>query len=86
LKILNFNEASADGGFSRRTLERLCEAGEGPPVVQLSARRKALSKATGEIGFGGRRKRPPGEARQEHLVRKVLGISPAGQTKVAGSV
>jgi hypothetical protein len=83
LKILNFNEASADGGFSRRTLERLCDAGEAPSVVQLSARRKASSKATEEIGFAAN---VLGEARQEHLVRKVLRISPVGQTKVAGSM
>ena len=81
MKILNFNEASADGGFSRRTLERLCDAGEAPSVVQLSARRKASSKATREIGFGSPANVPLGEAREEHLFRNVLGISPG-----AGSV
>lgn len=37
--ILTLREASSALRLSSRTLHRLCEIGEGPPRVQLSARR-----------------------------------------------
>jgi predicted DNA-binding transcriptional regulator AlpA len=44
-RVLNFRQWCQINGFSKATGHRLIKAGEGPPVLQLSARRIGIRES-----------------------------------------
>jgi predicted DNA-binding transcriptional regulator AlpA len=62
MQVLSYNEAASRAGIVRRTLERLISLGEGPAVVNLSARRRGILDDDLEKWVRSRRRRTPGEA------------------------
>jgi hypothetical protein len=58
LFVYSYNEAAAIAGVARRTLERLIALGEGPPVIELSPRRRGILE-NDLIGWLHERRRPP---------------------------
>jgi hypothetical protein len=63
MQVLSLNEFAKRAGFTRRTLERCIALGEGPPVVDLSPRRRGIIDEDGDAWLRSRRRVPPG-ARQ----------------------
>jgi predicted DNA-binding transcriptional regulator AlpA len=61
MQVLSYNEAAAPAGIVRRTLERLISLGEGPAVINLSARRRGILETDLETWLLKRRRAAPGE-------------------------
>jgi predicted DNA-binding transcriptional regulator AlpA len=59
VQILSYNQAAARIGVVRRTLERLISRGEGPPVVDLSPRRRGIIASDLDIWIQKRRRPAP---------------------------
>lgn len=62
MRVLSYNEAAAKAGVVRRTLERLISVGEGPAVINISARRRGILDSDLEAWLLGRRRPAPGTA------------------------
>ena len=62
MQVLSYNEAAARAGIVRRTLEKLISLGEGPAVINLSARRRGIFDDDLEKWLRSRRRPTPGEA------------------------
>jgi hypothetical protein len=62
LIVYTYNEAATIAGVARRTLERLISIGEGPAIIELSARRRGILDADLRAWLQRRRRAPPGEA------------------------
>jgi hypothetical protein len=60
MQILSYNEAAARAGVVRRTLERLISVGEGPPVIDLSPRRRGILDVDLDVWLMKRRRPAPG--------------------------
>jgi hypothetical protein len=60
MQVLDYSEAAARAGIVRRSLERLVAAGEGPPVVRISARRCGVLENDLNERLLSRRRVPPG--------------------------
>jgi hypothetical protein len=61
MQVLNYTEAAARAGIVRRTLERLISLGEGPAVINLSARRRGILDRDLDAWLLKRRRPAPGE-------------------------
>jgi predicted DNA-binding transcriptional regulator AlpA len=61
-RVLSYDEAAGRAGFVRRTLERLIAVGDGPAVIELSARRRGILESDLEAWLLGRRRPAPGAA------------------------
>jgi hypothetical protein len=53
-----FPDVAAKGNFSPSTLNRIIGAGEGPPVVYLSPRRKGVRRRDWRAWLASRTRRP----------------------------
>lgn len=62
MQVLSYDQAAARAGIVRRTLERLISVGEGPAVVNISARRRGILVADLEAWLLKRRRPAPGRA------------------------
>jgi predicted DNA-binding transcriptional regulator AlpA len=62
MQVLSLNEAARRVNIARRTLERSIALGEGPAVVELSARRRGILATDLDAWLLKRRRPAPGEA------------------------
>ena len=62
MQVLSYDQAAARAGIVRRTLERMISVGEGPTVVNISARRRGVLVADLEAWLLKRRRPAPGNA------------------------
>ena len=62
MQILSYDEAAARSGIVRRTLERLISLGEGPAVIEISARRRGILDDDLTAWLMARRRPAPGTA------------------------
>jgi hypothetical protein len=62
MQVLSYDQAAARAGIVRRTLERMISVGEGPTVVNISARRRGILVADLEAWLLKRRRPAPGNA------------------------
>jgi predicted DNA-binding transcriptional regulator AlpA len=69
MQVLSYNEAAAKAGFVRRTLERLIADGEGPPVINLSPRRRGILDSDLTKWLLKRRRPAPGAADAKDVTR-----------------
>jgi len=84
MRVLSFDDCAERASFTRRTLERLISNGEGPAVINLSARRRGVLESDFEAWLMSRRRPAPAEAvtanapvkRGRGRPRKVPVISP----------
>ena len=60
MKVLNYNECAQQSGIVRRTFERPIASGEGPPIVEISLRRRGVIEADFEAWLLKRRRSAPG--------------------------
>jgi hypothetical protein len=65
MQVLSYGEAAARANIVRRTLERLIAIGEGPAIVELSARRRGILDRDLETWLLKRRRPAPGEAAEK---------------------
>jgi hypothetical protein len=65
MQVLSYDEAAAKAGFVRRTLERLIALGEGPAVINLSARRRGILDSDLEAWLLERRRPAPGQSAEK---------------------
>jgi hypothetical protein len=56
LTVYSYNQAAAITGLARRTLERLIAVGGGPPVIELSSRRRGILETDLQIWLNSRRR------------------------------
>jgi hypothetical protein len=61
MQVLSYNEAAAQAGIVRRTLERLISVGAGPATIELSKRRRGVLDRDLEAWLLSRRRPAPGE-------------------------
>jgi predicted DNA-binding transcriptional regulator AlpA len=62
MRVLNYEECAGRLGVVRRSLERLIERGEGPPVIDISPRRVGVLESDFEAWLMTRRRAAPGSA------------------------
>ena len=62
MKVLNYDECAERSGIVRRTWDRIIESGEGPPIVEISPRRRGVIDVDFEAWLLNRRRLPPGWA------------------------
>jgi excisionase family DNA binding protein len=60
--VLTLDEAAKRASLTRRSIERLLSAGEGPALVMLGKRRRGILDTDLDRWFQNRRVPPPGEA------------------------
>jgi excisionase family DNA binding protein len=60
MQVLNYDEAARRASFTRRTLERLIDSGEGPATVRLSKRRVGIAEDDLNEWLLARRRPAPG--------------------------
>ena len=59
MKVLSYNECAARAGIVRRTLERAIADGYGPPVIEITARRRGVLETDLEAWLIARRRPAP---------------------------
>jgi predicted DNA-binding transcriptional regulator AlpA len=82
MQVLSKKRAAAKAGFVERTLERLIERGQGPPTVQLSARRVGIIDIDLEAWLLKRRRLPPGWTAEKAAPQFTASEDPAGHAEV----
>jgi predicted DNA-binding transcriptional regulator AlpA len=61
LVVYSLSEAARITGLARRTLERLIQVGQRPPIIELSPRRRGILASDLRDWLQRRRRSPPGE-------------------------
>ncbi|MBF0562650.1 MAG: AlpA family phage regulatory protein [Alphaproteobacteria bacterium] len=61
-RVYSLDEVAAETGLVRRTIDRLLAAGEGPSIIQLSARRIGVLDTDLTAWLQSRRRPAPGSA------------------------
>jgi hypothetical protein len=56
MRVLSYDECADRGGICRRTFERTIADGDGPPVVEISARRRGILETDFEAWLLARRR------------------------------
>src|SRR5580693_6826103 len=70
MKVLNYDVAAEQSGVVRRTFERLISRGEGPPIVEISPRRRGVIDVDLEAWLLKRRRLPPGDGAEGAFARR----------------
>ena len=63
MQVLSYDEAAKRAGIVRRTLERLISIGEGPAVINVSARRRGIFESDLDAWLLARRRPAPGASK-----------------------
>jgi hypothetical protein len=63
-KVESLQEVAYAGGLSLRSLQRRISAGEGPPIVHLSSRRRGVIRRDRKRYYQSLRRFPPGYTEQ----------------------
>ncbi len=68
-RALSYDECAGRAGIVRRTLERAIAEGYGPPVIEISARRRGVLEDDFEAWLESRRRPTPTPTKQRRQTR-----------------